>query len=193
MANHDVVSNSSSGSNEEEEEEEEDDEEVEQSFDGHSGSGFESTSSAAMYSRVTEMSRQSAEMMEMHRNQQLIAQIKSAELHFHSIRLLRRNPQIEVPITQTRSAADIIGVTQADEDFERDFLASQSSRTTARIRLQEKCVKVATIYKEECPEEINECIRDIAFNTMAKSVVYEDIDPADRAFGVFKKKTVSAF
>jgi hypothetical protein len=68
-----------------------------------------------------------------------------------------------------------------------------SSRTTARIRLQEKFVKVATIYKDECsPPEINERIRDIAFNAMAKSVVYEDINPADRVFGGFKGKTVRA-
>ncbi len=95
------------------------------------------------------------------------------------------------PFTPPRSAADIIGATQADGDFEHDSLASQSSRTTARIRLQEKFVKVATIFKDECPpEEINVRIRDIVFNSMAKSVVYEDIDPADRAFGGFKKKTV---
>ncbi len=81
---------------------------------------------------------------------------------------------------------------QADDDFERDSLASRSSRTTARIRLQEKFVKVATIFKDdECPpEEINERIREIAFNAMAKSVVYEEIDPADRAFGGLKEKTV---
>ncbi len=90
-----------------------------------------------------------------------------------------------------RSVADIIGATQANDDFERDSLASQSSRTTARICLQEKFVKVVTIFKDECPpQEINECIREIAFNAVAKSVVYEDIDPADRAFGGFKKKTV---
>jgi hypothetical protein len=39
-------------------------------------------------------------------------------------------------------------------------------------------------------EEIKERIRDIAFNPMPKSVIYEDIDPTDRAFGGFKKKTV---
>ncbi len=40
--------------------------------------------------------------------------------------------------------------------------------------------------KDKCPpEEINERIRNIAFNAMAKSVVYVDIDPADRAFGGF--------
>jgi hypothetical protein len=126
------------------------------------------------------------------------------------IRHLRQNPQIEESIhtnthilallkTQqrqaisTRSAADIIGATQADEDFERDSLASQSSRTTARIRLQEKYVKVATLYKDECtPEEIKERIREIAFNAVVKSAIYEDLDPADKAYGVFKKKLTAS-
>jgi len=81
------------------------------------------------------------------------------------------------PFTPPRTAADIIGATQADEDFERDSLASQSSRTTARIRLQEKYVKVATLYKDELsPDDIKQRIRDIAFTAMAKSVIYEDID-----------------
>jgi hypothetical protein len=81
-----------------------------------------------------------------------------------------------------RSAADIIGTTQADEDFDRDSLASQSSCTTARIRLQ--FVKVATIFKDESsPEEINESIHYIGFKAMAKAVIYEDTNPADRAFG----------
>jgi hypothetical protein len=77
---------------------------------------------------------------------------------------------LKSPFTPTRTAADFIGATQADEDFERDSLASQSSCTTARIRLQEKYVKVATLYKDECtPEEIKERIREIAFNAMVKS------------------------
>jgi hypothetical protein len=59
------------------------------------------------------------------------------EEHFHSILHLLQNPQIEESIH-----ADIIGVTQADEDFERDSLASQSSSTTARIRLQENMSKL---------------------------------------------------
>ncbi len=97
------------------------------------------------------------------------------------------------PFTPPRTAADIIGATQADEDFERDSLASQSSRTTACILLQEKYVKVATLYKDELsPDEINlkQRIRDIAFTAMAKSVIYEDFDPADRAYGGFKKINV---
>ncbi len=82
-------------------------------------------------------------------------------------------------------------MTQADEDFERDSLASQSSRTTARIRLQEKYVKVATLYKDECtPEEIKECACKIAFNAMVKSAIYEDLDSADRAYGGFKNYNV---
>ncbi len=96
---------------------------------------------------------------------------------------------LKSPLTPPRTAADIIGATQADEDFEGDSLASNSSRTTARIRLQEKYVKVATLYKDELtPDEISLRIRDIAFTAMAKSVIYEDINPADRAFGGFKKK-----
>jgi hypothetical protein len=41
----------------------------------------------------------------------------------------------------------------------------------------------------ECtPEEIKERIREIAFNAMVKSAIYEDLDPADRAYGGLKKK-----
>ena len=95
------------------------------------------------------------------------------------------------PFTPPRTAADIIGTTQANEDFERDSLASQSSRTTARIRFQEKYVKVATLYKDELsPDEIKMRIRDIAFTAMAKSVIYEDIDAADTAYGGFKNNNV---
>ena len=70
---------------------------------------------------------------------------------------------------------------------------TQSSRTTARIRLrvQEKYVKVPTLYKDELsPDEIKQHIRNIAFTAMAKSAIYEDLDPADRAYGGFKKKNV---
>ena len=77
-----VPPKSSSGSDEEEEFVEEED--VDQSIDGQSGSPFESKSSAAMYSHITEMSRQLAEMMEMHRKQQLMEKKKLQELHLHS-------------------------------------------------------------------------------------------------------------
>jgi hypothetical protein len=47
------------------------------------------------------------------------------------------------------------------------------------------------LYKDELtPEEIKEPIRDIAFNAMVKSAIYEDLDPADRAYGGFKKNNV---
>ncbi len=69
MVKHDVEPNSTSGNDEEEEEVEEED--VKQSIDGRSCTSFESKSSAAMFSKITEMSRQLAEMMEMHREQQL--------------------------------------------------------------------------------------------------------------------------
>jgi hypothetical protein len=99
-----------------------------------------------------------------------------------------KSRKLKSPFTPVRTAADIIGATQADEDFERNFLASQSSRTTARIRLEEKYVKDATLYKDKCtPEEIKERIREIAFNSMVKSAIYEDLDPADRPYGGFKK------
>ncbi len=45
------------------------------------------------------------------------------------------------------------------------------------------------MYKDKCsPEEIKERIREIAFNAMVKSAIYEDLDPADRAYGGLKKK-----
>jgi hypothetical protein len=40
------------------------------------------------------------------------------------------------------------------------------------------------------PDEISKRIRDIAFTAMAKSVIYEDIDPADRAYGGLKNNNV---
>jgi hypothetical protein len=181
---------SSSGSNEEEEEVEEED--ADQSIDGQSGTSFDSKSSAAMYVKITEMSRRLAEMMELYRKQQLMAKKKKARtaLSFESPPPAKSR-KFKSPFTPPRTAADIIGATQADEDFERDSLASQSSRTTARIRLQEKHFTVATFFKDEMsPEEIKKRIRDIAFTAMAKSVTYEDLDLADTAYGGFKKNNV---
>jgi hypothetical protein len=63
---------------------------------------------------------------------------------------LANSRRLKSPFTLPRNVADIIGAMQADEYFERDSLALQSSRTTARIRLQEKYVTVATLYKDEC-------------------------------------------
>ena len=52
-----------------------------------------------------------------------------------------------------------------------------------------KSVKVATLFKNKCsPEEIKERICDIAFNAMVKSAIYQDLNPADRAYGGFKKE-----
>jgi hypothetical protein len=181
---------SSSGSDEEEEEVEEED--ADQSIDGESCTFFQSKSSAATFSKITELSRQLAEMTELHRKQQLMEKKKTARssLSFESPPPAKFR-KFKTPFSPPRTAADIIGATQADEDFERDSLASQSSRTTARIRLQEKYVTVATLYKDELtPEEIKKRIRDIAFTAMAKSVIYEDIDPADTAYGGFKKNNV---
>ncbi len=128
----------------------------------------------------------------MHRKQQLMEKKKTAraELSFESPPPAKSR-KFKSPFTPPRTAADIIGATQADEDFERDSLASQSSLTTARIRLQEKYVTVATMYKDELsPEEIKKRIREIAFTAMAKAVIYEDLDPADTAYGGFKKNNV---
>jgi hypothetical protein len=69
-----VPPKSSSGSDEEEEEVEEED--ADQSIDGQSGTSFQSKSSAAMFTKITEISRQLAEMMEMHRKQQLMEKKK---------------------------------------------------------------------------------------------------------------------
>jgi hypothetical protein len=45
------------------------------------------------------------------------------------------------------------------------------------------------MYKDECsPEEIKERIREIALNAMVSSAIYEDLDPAGRPYGGFKKK-----
>jgi hypothetical protein len=188
LADHHVAPNSTSGSDEEEDDDEE--ENVEQSFNGQSGTSFKSTLTAAVFSRFTEMSSQFAEVMEMHRKQKLKPKIKTARGAISFDSPPKEPPhKLKSPFKPTRSAADMIGVMQADEDLERDSLASKSPRTTARIRLQEKYVKVTKLYKDECsPEEINERIREIVFNAMVKSAIYEDLDSADRAYGGLKKK-----
>ncbi len=140
------------------------------------------------------MSSHLAELMEMYRKQQLLAKKKTARgaLSFDSPPPAKSS-NLKSPFTPTRSAANIIGATQADEDFERDSLASQSSSTTARIRLQEQYVKVAKFFKDKhSPEEIKEYIREIVLNTMVKSAIYEDLDPAGRAYGGFKTKKCTA-
>jgi hypothetical protein len=80
-----------------------------------------------------------------------------------------------------------------NEGIEGVLPTTGSTPYTARICLQEKFVKFATIFKDECSaEEIKERIRDIAFNAMAKSAICEDIYPPDRAYGGFKKRNVCA-
>ncbi len=103
----------------------------------------------------------------MHRKQQLVSKKKSARdaLSFDSPPPAKSRI-LKSLFTPTRSAADIIGVTQADEDFECYSLASQSFRTTARICHQEKYVKVTTMNNNECsPKEIKKRISglEIAF------------------------------
>jgi hypothetical protein len=96
--------------------------------------------------------------------------------------------KLPIRFTPERNAAEIICATQAEEDFERDSLASHSSRTTARVRLQEKFVFVETILKDDStPVEISERTLQIATDAMAKSAVYEDVagDPEDKPFGGF--------
>jgi hypothetical protein len=76
LAHMSVAPNSTSDSDEEEQLVEEKD--AEQSIDGQYGTSFESKSSAAVFSKITKMSCQSAKMMEMYRQQQLMAKIKTA-------------------------------------------------------------------------------------------------------------------
>jgi hypothetical protein len=147
-----------------------------------------------MFSKFTEMTRHFAEMMEQHRKEQLMAKKKTAwsALSFDSPPPPPKSRKFPMRFTPERNAAEIISATQADDDFERDSLASQSSRTTARVRLQEKFVIIETILKVDCtPGEISERIRHIATDSMAKSGVYEDIDPEDKPFGGFKRNNVS--
>ncbi len=95
--------------------------------------------------------------MELHRKQQLMPKKNLLDPHFHSIRLLRRNSQrLQTAFSLKRYAVEIISATQADEDFERDSLALQSSRTMARVHLhttlqKKKIVKVSesTMFKDE--------------------------------------------
>jgi hypothetical protein len=62
---------------------------------------------------------------------------------------------------------------------------------TVRVRFQKKFVTVtaATLYKDEfSPAQISERIREIAFNAMAQSAVFEDIDSVDKPFLKVSKK-----
>jgi hypothetical protein len=80
LSRNNVPPKSSSGRDEEEKEVEEED--ADQFIDGQSGTYFESKSSAAMYSKITEMSRRLAEMMERHRKQQLMPKKKCTNCTF---------------------------------------------------------------------------------------------------------------
>jgi hypothetical protein len=70
------------------------------------------------------MSLQFAEMMELHRKQQLMAKKKYARaaLSFDSPPPTSSRKML-IPFSPKRSTAEMIGATQADEDFERDSLA----------------------------------------------------------------------
>ena len=186
-----ALPDSSSGGEEEEEQAFEED--LEESIEGQSIAPAAITSTDAMFSKFTEMSRHFAEMMEQHRKEQLMAK-KTARsaLSFDSPPPPPKSRKLPTRFTPERNAPEIIGATQADDDFERDSLASQSSRTTARVRLQEKFVIVETMFKDKStPAEISERIRQIATDAMTKSGVYEDIDPEDKPFGGFKRNNVS--
>ncbi len=140
-----VVLNSSSGG--EEEEGNADEEDLEQSIDVQSIAPAAITSTDAMFSKFTEMTCHFAEMMEQHKKEQLMAKNKTARsaLSFDSPPPPPKRRKLPIRFTPGRNAAEIISATQADEDFERDSLASQSSRTVAPARLQEKFVLVETI------------------------------------------------
>ena len=182
-----VSSNSSSDGEEEEEVED-----FELSKKVQSMAPVTITSTDAKFSKFTEMSRHFAEMMEQHRKEQLMSKKTTrSALSFDSPPPPPKTRKLPMRFTPEKYAPEIIGATQADDDFERDSLASQSSRTTARVRLQEKFVIVETMYKDEStPAEISERIRQIATDAMTKSGVYEDIDPENKAFGGFKRNNV---
>ena len=62
-------------------------------------------------------------MMEVHRKQQLTAKKKTARgAHSFDSPPLAKSRKLNCPFNPTRSAADIIGATQADEDFEATLL-----------------------------------------------------------------------
>ena len=128
-----VVPNSSSGS--EAEEENADAEDLEQSIDVQSIAPAAITSTDAMFSKFTEMTRHFAEMMEQHRKEQLMAKKKTARsaLSFDSPPPPPKTRKLPIRFTPERNAAEIISATQVDEDFERDSLVSQSWRTTGII------------------------------------------------------------
>ncbi len=112
MAYHKVVPNLRSGRDEEEEEEKEEDSELERSNHDSYDTLFESTSTASMFSRFIEMSRQFAEMMELHRKQHLTAEKRSerASLSF-DLPPPAKSRKLKSPFSLKRSAADIFGGT----------------------------------------------------------------------------------
>jgi hypothetical protein len=116
---------------------------------------------------------------------------KLLDLHYHSIRLLSQNlehcrfvsrwKEMRLKLLAPPKRMRILNVIP---------LRSQSSRTSARVRLQAKFVDVETTLKDEStPAEISERIRQIVTDAMAKSAVYEDVDPP---LGGFKRNNASS-
>jgi hypothetical protein len=183
MAGHDVVLNSTSGSDEEEKEVVVVEEEQSRSVDVESGTSSAILSADAMMSKFIEMSCQSAEMIEQQRTLQLMAKKKSARaaLSFEPPPP-QKTRKLPTPFLPKRSEADSMSPTQADDDFERDFLASHLSRTIAWKRLTDKLVLVETMFTDE--KSPAEC--EISTELMTQSGEYEDIEHVDKAYGGFK-------
>ena len=137
------------------------------------------------------MTRQFTELVEDTRKQQLMARITAHKsLPFDSAPVVSCRAQFTPP---RRSAPVQIQPTQMEEDydFERDSLASQSSRTT-RIRLQEKFRVIQVLDKSETtPADMRKWIEEQARAEMAKAGNYEDLPARDtESIGGFKRAHV---
>jgi hypothetical protein len=137
------------------------------------------------------MSKQFTDLVEDSRKEQLMARKTARKsLPFDSPPKSARYRHEK--FTPPRHAPEKIRCTQEDDDFdfERDSLASQSSRT-ARTRLQEKWRFIGSQDKlTKSTEEIKEWIEVHAKAEMQKSGMYDDVTPVPGGFGGFKRAHV---
>ena len=112
-----------------------------------------------------------------------------SEFDFHPSPPCKRH----APFTPPKHGRLLVPATQyEDEEFERDSLASQSSRTT-RVRLIGKWTVVMVKLKSECAkDEAIEAFKIYADDELAKAGSCDDVVPRKDGLGYFKRAHVSS-
>ena len=97
------------------------------------------------------------------------------------------------PFTPPKHGRLLVPATQYDdEEFERDSLASQSSRTS-RVRLIGKWTVVMVKHKSECAkDEAIDAFKLYADDELAKAGSCDDVVPRKDGLGYFKRAHVSS-